>query len=265
MGRNGKAHGQPWANAANAANGWLAVFVLVVAVLAGCTVRQGPGTGTAGKPAGTRSAAPEQTATSDARSPVARVPGSGAKALFFGDSWTTGYGATPVTRGYAYLTGQALSWDYRVDGVNGTGYLRAGSDRTRTYLGRISALAPDRGMQVVVLQGGLNDQSQGLGQLPEAASAAVDLLRAKYPEAVIVMLGPGAASLPADASLRAVDSILQLVAQRKGLSYISPLSAAWITPDNYSWVIDVAAARHPSTSGHAYLARRTAAALRALQ
>jgi hypothetical protein len=260
MGENGKAHGRTWANA------WLAVLILVVTGLAGCTVMQSPGTGTAGKSAGAKSAAPEQAATAATPAgPVARVPGNGAKALFFGDSWTAGYGATPVTRGYAYLTGQALGWDYKVNGVNGTGYLKPGSHKTRTYLGRIGALAPDSGMQVVVLQGGLNDESQSLSQLPDAASAAVDLLRAKYPEAVIVMLGPGAAILPADENLRAVDSMLQLVAQRKGLAYISPLSAAWITPDNYSSVIDVAAAHHPSTTGHAYLARRTVAALRALQ
>ena len=55
----------------------------------------------------------------------------------------------PVTRGYAYLTGQALGWDYKVDGLNGTGYLKPGSDEARTYLGRIRALATDSGMQVV--------------------------------------------------------------------------------------------------------------------
>lgn len=260
MGRNGRAHGQTWVNAR------LAVLVLVAAVLAGCTVMQGPGTGTAAQSAGTKSAASEKAATSAApASPVARVPGGGAKALFFGDSWTAGYGAMPVTRGYAYLTGQALGWDYKVDGVNGTGYLKPGSDKARTYLGRIRALATDSGMQVVVLQGGLNDESQSLRQLPDAASTAVDLLRAKYPQAAIVMLGPGGAILPAGVNLSAVDSMLQLVAKRKGLAYVSPLSSAWITPDNYSSVIDVAAAHHPSTSGHAYLARRTAAALRALQ
>src|SRR5215212_3702697 len=44
---------------------------------------------------------------------------------FIGDSWTEGEGATGQ-RGYAYLTGDRLGWDYEVLGVGGSGYTRPG-------------------------------------------------------------------------------------------------------------------------------------------
>jgi lysophospholipase L1-like esterase len=220
---------------------------------------------TARAPATAR-ATPEPTRTTEAAiDQVALVPGSGAKALFFGDSLTAGFAASPPTRGYAHLTGQALGWDYKVNGISGTGYVNPGISKQGTYVDRITALPADEGMRVVVIQGGLNDAYRSLDKFPAAAAAAVDLLKGKYPAATVVILGPTPASLAVDPPLSEIDAMLRTVAAQKGLTYISPVTETWVTAANYASVSDVTATSRPDTKGHLYLAERTTAALRALQ
>jgi lysophospholipase L1-like esterase len=218
----------------------------------------------------TARATPEPTRTTEAAvdpvvDPVVVVPGKGAKALFLGDSLTAGYAANPPTHGYAYLTGQALSWDYKVNGVSGTGYVNAGFGKQGTYVDRITALPADKGMRVVVIQGGLNDAYRRLDKFPAAAAAAVDLLKGKYPAATVVILGPLPASLAVDRPLSEINSMLRTVAAQKGVAYISPVSERWVNSANHASVVDVTATSRPDTKGHLYLAERTTAALRALQ
>ena len=211
-------------------------------------------------------ATPEPTPTMEAAlETVGLVPGNGAKALFFGDSLTAGFAATPPTQGYAYLTGQALGWDYKVNGVNGTGYINAGGSKPGTYADRITALPADEGMRVVVIQGGLSDANQNLDTFPAAAGAAVDLLKEKYPAATVVVLGPTPASPAVDPPVSKINSMLQIIAAQKGLIYISPMTEKWVTVANSASVGDVPAISRPDTKGQLYLAQRTLAALRARQ
>lgn len=189
---------------------------------------------------------------------------AGAKAVFFGDSWTVGYAADPQSHGYAYLTGDQLGWDYTVKGDSGTGYINRGPNNTGNYIDRLRAFPVDPSVQVLVLQGGLNDSGAPLADFYNIGRQTVIDARGRFPNAKIVMLGPAAASLPVSAGLSQVDYQLRSVAFDEGIYYVSPLSDHWIGTDNFEQVIDLSKKNHPSTQGHAFLAEKTVAAIRAL-
>jgi len=188
----------------------------------------------------------------------------GTKSMFFGDSWTAGYAAAPSTQGYAYLTAAQLQWDNKVDAVSGTGYQNPGPSNTGNYATRLTKLPDDPELQVLVLQGGLNDGSQAPEGFRQAVLDTLDVARTKFTAAKIVILGPSTPVIPASSGLASINSKLYQIADEQKLNYIAPINEVWINSDNYASVIDTSAQNHPSTAGHAYLAEKTVAALRAI-
>lgn len=181
--------------------------------------------------------------------------------LVFGDSWTYGSAATLPTQGYAYLLADLLGGRTIVDGVRGSGYLKPGIDGP-TFGERIAALDPSLSPDLVIMQGSINDRAQGAAGYREAVNAAWDAMAALYPKATIVVLGPAPHELPVGATTARIDTDLAELAAARGWWYISPITQAWITAQNYLDVIDVEVGRkHPSTDGHRYLAEKLAAAL----
>lgn len=199
-----------------------------------------------------------QAAPSSRLYPLPTAPGT--RVVFFGDSWADGEAAQPATAGFAYLTGNSFGWDYRVDAVGGTGYVNPGL--RRTYPERMAAAATDPQVQLLILQGSVNDAKVNLNGLRNAVEATLDAALTHYPNAVILVLGPAPATLPVSEALRTIDSTLRSVAGERRLDYISPVTERWISAANYGAVIDTQAGNHPSTQGHSYLARRLEAALR---
>lgn len=200
-------------------------------------------------------------ASGDALSPAPLVLPENPRVLVFGDSWTYGAAASDPTLGYAYLLADLIEGETIVDGVSGSGYQRPG------YAGpafgeRIAALDPELNPDLIVIQGSINDRRQDAASYPAAVNAAWDALRATYPDAPIVVLGPAPHELPVGASTARIDRDLARLAGARGWWYISPVKDEWITPDNYLDLIDVGAGRmHPSDAGHRYLAERVADAL----
>ncbi|MDX2377340.1 SGNH/GDSL hydrolase family protein [Microbacterium sp. LRZ72] len=184
-----------------------------------------------------------------------------ARVLVFGDSWTYGSAAAPLDRGYAYVLAELTGWNTIVDGVRGSGYLRAGIDGP-DYGSRIAALDPALEPEVIVVQGSINDRLLVPEGYRTAVTSAWDALAARYPTASIVVLGPAPHVLPIDDGTVFIDTELAALAAERDWWYISPLQESWITAANYLSVIDTGAGRnHPSTEGHAYLADRLAQAL----
>lgn len=195
--------------------------------------------------------------------PLVAPPGS--KSVIFGDSWTVGYAANPQAKGYAYLAGAALEWDNEVDGASGTGYLNPGNEGRGTYLDRLRGRDIDPDMQVVVIQGGLNDADKEFADFPDAAGAVLAEAKVKFPNAQIIVLGPAPAELPVWTVLTNIDYALQDAASDAGAYFISAIVGLWITPSNYDEVIDATKSNHPSTAGHALLGERVTAAIRELE
>ncbi|WP_238707070.1 SGNH/GDSL hydrolase family protein [Microbacterium lushaniae] len=187
------------------------------------------------------------------------------RVLIFGDSWTYGSAASDPTLGYAYVLGHALGWDTVVDGVRGSGYLKPGWDGG-SFGERIAALDPALAPDLVILQGSINDRRLPADGYRDAVSAGWDALAARFPAAVIVILGPAPQVLPVEAATARIDADLSALAAARGWWYISPIAEEWVTPANYPSVIDTGeiGRDHPSTAGHAYLAERVANALTAM-
>lgn len=207
---------------------------------------------------------PTPTATKVAKPPAALKFGPGTKTLFFGDSWTFGMTAEPVTQGFAYQTADELQLDATVMGGPGTGYLNPGPSKEGTYSERLNSVPADLNPGLVVLQGSINDANLSPIGLPGAANKFIRQLKANFPHAQIVMVGPAPNTFPADPSITRLDNYLRQVAVSNSLNYISPFAGHWITAANVGKVIDPTT-MHPTNAGHAILASKTVAALNSLR
>ncbi|MDI2035771.1 hypothetical protein PJL15_02903 [Paenarthrobacter nitroguajacolicus] len=188
----------------------------------------------------------------------------GTKVLIFGDSWAQGYAATPISRGFAYLIGETFGWDAEVVHRGGTGYTNPGPQDVGTYAQSIAALQEDPTMQLVMIQGGLNDIYGGKStDVATAASAAWAAAQERFPNAQIVVLGPAQSTKNIQTVLREIDGNLRMAADHASLPYISPINEVWINAQNYDDVFNVEAF-HPDTDGHAYFAKRLEEDIRTL-
>jgi lysophospholipase L1-like esterase len=231
----------------------IAVLAVAVAVLAVIAYRDSSASERSG-------AAPATTEAAAPTAPILTLPGPGASVLFFGDSYTQGYGAEPEENGYAYLVAADFGWVPTIDAVSGTGYLDPGPNGEGTYLERMAQL-PDVAPELVILQGGLNDQDMTPTgpAVDDAAGQVVAAVRARYPGAQIVLFGPVAPTGTPSRELVTVNSALHRVADDEGLPWISPITRRWDLAGRL-----IADQIHPDTEGHRYLADQLSQSLRDL-
>jgi lysophospholipase L1-like esterase len=130
----------------------------------------------------------------------------------------------------------------------------------------MKALDPSLDLDLIIVQGSINDRMLYPTGYNEAVNAAWDILTATYPGVPIVILGPAPHVLPVEEETIAVDAALAELAAQRSWWYISPLKENWITDTDYLRIIDTSAVgrNHPSTPGHRYLAERLATAIDAI-
>lgn len=217
------------------------VSLLLAAAVGGCG------------PAPTPSAAPTPPA-----SPLA--PAREARVLIFGDSYTEGWGATPKTQGYAYRVGEALQWDVVVDGVGGSGYLATGTQNEGRYLTRLKD-APAGPFDLVVLQGGSNDEALPTNKLRPAVAATVAEVHRRYPGARLVMMGPIALYGGRPPLRDAVNGLLREYASSQGVPFLDPMAKQWFVRGEGPTMANPANG-HPNNVGYARIAERFVAEIR---
>lgn len=205
--------------------------------------------------------APTQIAAAAPARPAIEVPAH-ARAYFFGDSWTEGQAARRG-RGFPYVTSELLGWTPVVDGVGGTGYVAHYRASTQAYPVRAAAIPDGTDADIVILEGGLNDELVPHTGMQTAVRQTIQTLRTRFPGKPIVVLGPAPRALPVPTALRQVDRLIRDACAEVKVPYISPIGRQWITGLNSRDIID-AATKHPSTAGHAYLGGRLAVALQDL-
>lgn len=192
-------------------------------------------------------------------------PLTGKNALFFGDSFTSGYGShSPRTDGYAPLTASALGWTAQTAWDAGGGYVTRG-DKGLTFQQRFEQVPSTPTPDVVVLEGGLNDHdATDMSAVGPAYTALVHAIQARWPGVDIVTLGPVASTTKSAAGVQQVDAQLKAAAATDGMPYVDATS--WFTTDPVAaGLINVDAHNHPDDAGYQVIARNLTAAIRTLE
>lgn len=195
------------------------------------------------------------------------------RAIFVGDSYTAGTGATYGDSGWASVCAQALGFgDPWLSGLSGTGYYTTGG--TSNALGRVTdvtANAPD----TVIVALGTNDEGQSI------QASVVSLLtqyRAALPGVPIVVLGPWPKNTGPSAAILAIETQVAAAVVSTADQYIAfvPVSSgsSWVTgtgrtgatngsgnADYYMGGADGSDGPHPTNAGHEYIGRRAATAI----
>lgn len=165
---------------------WLGLAVLAVAAIAVAAFLLVP---PAGPSASDKTAAP---------APKPLVTSAPPTAVFLGDSYSQGTGASSKATRWTTLVSSAMGWGEVNDGRGGTGYVATsdvngcGLSFCPNYPAMIDLAVADK-PKVVVVAGGQNDLTTFIND-PVKVKAAISLtfktLRDKLPDATIVAIGP---------------------------------------------------------------------------
>ena len=182
-------------------------------------------------------------------------------AVFLGDSYTQGWGASAPIVKWSTLVAYDAGWTEINQGQGGTGYVTmagvasCGQASCPAYPDRVAGIvasAPD----VVVIAGGQNDRWALAGD-PELVQAAVDrtfsLLREGLPNARLIAVGPSTAE-PATTMITDLDGWVRAAADRVGAEYVSLLDPVVIQPE-----MVVPDGVHVNDAGHRAIADRVLA------
>lgn len=181
-----------------------------------------------GAPAATGTSTPSPTPTpTPSPTPTPTPPKAETKApvaLFVGDSYTVGQGASSPAKRWSSLVAETLGWTELNVAQGGTGYVSRSVKIPKLSYGEQLRAAP-KGVDFVVIAGGQNDFPE-LRQDPErvfsTVARAFELAHQRFPGAEIIAVGP---STPWDIGLeaRALDSAVRAAAEKHEATYVSLL------------------------------------------
>ncbi|WP_407122754.1 SGNH/GDSL hydrolase family protein [Bradyrhizobium sp. STM 3561] len=208
----------------------------------------------------------------DALSRVSRPRKERVRAVFAGDSYTSGTGATYGDSDWAsiaaYLLGIDDPWH---SALTGTGFLNPGTTWTaRSHVSDITGASPD----LVVIAYGTNDT--GLSGIQAEVLLYLQTIRASLANVPIVVLGPWPKATGPSAAILTVESAVSAAVTQFNdpLCAFVPVSAdtvgSWVFgtgfvgatngSGNSDVYIDTDGI-HPSNAGHEFLGRRAAAGI----
>ena len=157
-------------------------------------------------------------ATADVSAPQVSAP---ITALFTGDSYGEGQGATSVGMGgFAHQAAKRLGWtDPRQVAVGSTGYLQdagAARQKLRDQIPRWLGINTDlssTSVDVIVVASGYNDYSlipgtYSVAQVAAEAANAVTAIRATFPNSLIIVFGPWSGIRNNDATTVALENAI---------------------------------------------------------
>ena len=199
------------------------------------------------------------------------------RAIVIGDSYTSGGNNFPIAgkMGWPVEVGKYLGWnDVWSSGLGGTGYIHTNGSSTN-FIGRIQdviAHSPD----VVVIEGGINDEGNTPAQVQAAALAYYQAIRMALPTVPIIVFG---IEIPIVLNANAIateNAIAAAVAQfNDSMTFFIPIATdpggAWfVGSGNVSATTDIGNADvyissdavHPVQAGIDYSASRKVNAIR---
>lgn len=210
----------------------VAVVVGMVAGAGGIAVGDSDGK-PSGVPVRSVTATPTPTGTPTPTPEPTPTPSEKPVALFVGDSYTAGQGASSPQQRWSSRVARTMGWTERNVAEGGTGYVSRDAEVPKlSYRQQLDA-APHDGVDLVVIAGGQNDFGE-LRDDPEsvfdAVSRAFWTARQEFPDAEIVAVGP---STPWEIGLeaRALDSAVRAAAEKYGATYVSLLDPEVVRDD----------------------------------
>lgn len=219
------------------------------------------------RPAVGSTVAPPSVPVAEPSSPTDKpfiTPPKGSDALFVGDSYTAGTGASKPSHAWPQLVAKHLGWDATYAGAGGTGFTWGGGEigtDGKSIIDRIAVLAKDSNLNpaVIVLQGGQNDWRAEASEVSQAVVDAVTAAEAAWPDASVIVFGPTAPQ-PLGASIERIDQSVERGAIVVDALSINPAKSQWFTVKN-SPGFDFDGA-HVNDGGHQLIADRFIEALR---
>lgn len=193
-------------------------------------------------------------------SPSAFAVPPGSRVLVFGDSYTAGYGAEPATEGYAYKLATLTEWNVEVEGIGSTGYLNAGNDNQGTFKQRLDSLEYGDEFDLVILQGGSNDQRVQDRDLSAAIDEVASTIEQRFPSAQLVVVGPVSVGTNANEDKKRIDRALRAYTRAQGVYYVSPVGATWFHTSDQPALVNMAVG-HPNNEGYTVMAEKLLAAI----
>jgi lysophospholipase L1-like esterase len=180
---------------------------------------------------------------------------------FLGDSYSQGTGAPSVARNWAAAAAAQLQMDAWSDGVGGAGWNSSGANAPAARVAKGIAVltrAPD----MVVAALGYNDagaDAAGLASLRTRYDATAAAIRAAWPEAQLVTLGPWT-PLGATVGLGSIKAALVQAAAAHRSAFVDAENLVGVGNRGiYTGTDNV----HPTAQGHLYLGRRIGQAIAA--
>ncbi len=194
---------------------------------------------------------PEPTAGAVAvRTPRPAVPSSG-KAVFLGDSYTTGYnGAGLGAAGWPRLVANVRGWKVINLAVAGTGYINPGW--TGQPIGTRVDAAIRAKPAIVFIAGGHNDSKWSATATGHAADRVIDRVHAALPRALLVIVAPIWPSGSPPVRCLLLRDHLRAKARSIGAIFIDPLGEGWFAGTATRLISNDGI--HPTDAGHRRIA-----------
>jgi lysophospholipase L1-like esterase len=231
----------------------LPVFLAVIAVV-GTVVSCTSATGRPGR-----------TDTSNRATAARPIPGrTGAvklRAVFLGDSYTRGSGASTAAKRWSTLVAAAQDWTEINEGYGGTGYgTRQVRPPGKAYPDRLAEVVAAH-PAIVVVSGGINDLRSPATTVARGVARTYSLLRSLLPRAKIIAVAPFSNDQAPTAALRTIASEVHQAAVSVGADFVDP---GYVLQGHVELVHqDGPHAGHPNDAGYARMAHAIESALAA--
>jgi lysophospholipase L1-like esterase len=185
--------------------------------------------------------------------------GHGARALFVGDSYTSGWALADadVALRWSTLVADALGWEEINAGFPGAGYVASGPVSRAPYRQILPTLA-DVAPSVVIMSGGLNDLYADDARIATSVRSTMRALADGFPGSTRVSVTAVSPTSVTVGRLATLNAVLRDASAASGAVFLDigePLLASpdLVGPDGI----------HPTVAGHAALSARFIAALEA--
>ena len=209
---------------------------------------------------------PSETPSVISRTPPTTTPSHPpqSRAVFIGDSYTQGFGASTEALKWTSLVAEAKNWEEVNLGLGGTGYVATSGVKGcgQVYCANFREVAEEAAAEdpdIVVVAGGRNDLvifASDRARVTTAMSQTFTRLRKDLPRARIIAVGPAAPG-PVDKTVRNFDASVNEIARRSDATFISLIEPQSVITS--SMVLDDGV--HVNDEGHEAIAQRVLAAL----